>query len=197
MAAPEGPEEAPVEGGPPALTAANPDLGTAVTAEKTLWYVTLLFLYTNELMERVQLRCNYLILADSVAGAALFTVMTTLLSDRSKGAHLLSRSHVLLLALAPAVLFLCSLVAAVMALIPRIYDYDIELNSDFIARMPRDAYFTFVSMKPDRTKLRDFVYEINVLSRILQHRTRRVDISARLFIAGATSMPVVIALALI
>jgi hypothetical protein len=184
---------------PETARSAMSDSGVAVdgsaeaTDQRTFWYVETLFFYTNQLMERTQLRCNYLILANSVVAVAFFTIVNALLANRGKAEHLLSHSHALLLVLLPSAMFLCSLVAAVTAFLPRIYESEIELNHEFIARMPLDDYRLLISEKTDYSKLRDFIDEIHVLSRILNDRTRRVDTSARLFIAAVVAMPIVTA----
>lgn len=170
---------------------ATPAAGS--TTERTLWYVDALFTYTNQLMERAQTWCNYLILANSVAGVAFYTIMNALLSNRGHGPHFLAAATVLRFALAPSALFLSSIVAAVSAFTPRIYDHKIELNHDFIARMSPEAYQEFVRTKPDEGKLGDFMDEIHVLSRILNDRTRRVAVAARLFVLAATSALIVVA----
>ncbi len=173
------------------------DIDDELTGPRTLWYIETLFSYTNELMERTQLRCNYLILANSVAAVAFFTLVNALLADRGKTGHFLSRAHVLLLALLPSALFLCSLVAAVIAFLPRIYEHEIELNHEFIAKLSLKQYQRLISEKTDYAKLNDFIEEIHVLSRILNDRTRRVDMSARLFIIAVVTMPIVIACAVL
>jgi hypothetical protein len=180
----------------PAVTVAQestPSQGGRVSEPRTLWYVETLFSYINQLMERMQTRCNYLILANSVAVVAFLTMIGALLADRGRDAHLLGRSHSLLIALLPSALFLGSIVVAVTAFLPRVYANDIELNHEFIATLSREGYRRLVEQKVDRLKLTDFVDEIHVLARILNDRSRRVDLSARLFIAGVTSMTIVVA----
>lgn len=163
-----------------------------VSSERTLWYVQTLFAYTNQLMERAQTRCNYLILANSVAVITFLTITNALLSNRGKVEHLMSKSDILLLALLPASIFMCSLVTSVRAFLPRIYDDKIELNHEFIATIDMSGYRRFVLDKPDEGKLGDVVDEIHVLSRILNDRTRLIDSAARLFIFAVLAMLAVI-----
>lgn len=167
------------------------------TAEQTRWYVESLFGYTNQLMERMQVRCNYLILANSVAVVTFFTIMNALLTNRGDADYLVSPREALLFALLPAALFLTSLITAVTAFLPRIYEHQIELNHRFIASIPADAYGELVSSKPDCAKLNDFIEEIHVLSRILNDRTKRVDLTARLFICATVAMIIVIGVTVI
>lgn len=168
-----------------------------ITSERTLWYVEKLFTYTNQLIERTQIRCNYLILANSVAAVAFFTTMNTLLSNRTQTAHLLSNPTTLLLIMVPTSIFLCSLVTAVLAFLPKIYEYEIELNQEFIARMPVKMYKEFVLAKTDESKLGDFVEEVHVLSRILNDKNRLVNAAARIFLLAVVTIPVVIAATLL
>lgn len=168
-----------------------------VSSERTLWYVQTLFAYTNQLMERTQLRCNYLILANSVAVITFLTITNALLSNRGKTEHLISKSDILLVALLPAAIFMCSLVTSVRAFLPRIYDAKIELNHGFIATMDISEYRRFLLDKPDEGKLGDVVDEIHVLCRILNDRTRLVDSAARLFILAVVAMLAVIACAVL
>lgn len=164
--------------------------------EGVRWYVESLFAYTNQLMERMQVRCNYLILASSVAMVSFFAILNALLTNRGKAEqHLLSTSDVLLIALVPSATFLASLVVAVIAFMPRIYDYRIEINQDFIASMSVGRYKSLVFQKTDTEGMNDFIEEIHVLSRILNDRTRRVDKAARLFILAVLLMLVVIGVA--
>jgi len=165
--------------------------------ERTLWYVETLFAYINQLMERTQTRCNYMIFSDSVASVALFTVISAVLSSRGPKAHLVSRSTVIALALLPAALLLASLAVAVSAFLPRIYDPDIELNHEFIARMTAADYHGFIHAKSAASKLDDYIAEIHVLSRILNDRTARVNLSARLFITALVLIPAAIACAFV
>lgn len=171
---------------------------TAPVSDTRRWYVETLFAYVNQLMERTQVRCNYLILANSVAMVSFFTILNALLSNRSEGSHpFLSTAHALAAALGPSALFLASLVSAVTAFLPRIYEYDIELNQEFIASMPVEEYRRFVDEKHEEGAVTDFIEEIHVLSRILNDRTRRVDMAARLFIFGVGAMLIVAGLAAI
>src|SRR4051812_5759033 len=98
-------------GRPPAEkeTAASPEATVRVTTpERSLWYVETLFAYTNQLMERTQARCNYLIFSNSVASVAFFTLLNALLSNRGRGHYLLTQSNAIALALLPAALLLGS-----------------------------------------------------------------------------------------
>ena len=197
----ESPDSSGVRSAVPGVAAASEVDSTApllqVTPERALWYVETLFAYTNDLMERTQTRCNYLIFSNSVASVAFFTLLNALVTHRSKGHHLVSDSTAVTLALIPAAILLMSLVTAVSAFLPRIYDYKIELNHDFIATMTADQYRAFLGAKSDDSKLTDFIEEIHVLSRILTDRSRRVDIAARLFISGVGLIPIVTACAVV
>lgn len=181
----------------------NPDSDVLETTPPQLrgagrWYVESLFAYTNQLMERTQVRCNYLILATSVAMVSFFTILTALASNRAKGDHyLLTIPDVLVVALVPSAVFLASLVASVTAFLPRIYDYRIEINHEFIASMSVERYRRLVLQKSDGEAVNDFIEEIHVLSRILNDRTRRVDRAARLFIVAVILMLVVVGVAAI
>jgi hypothetical protein len=170
---------------------------STVSPDRTRWYVQSVFAYTNQLMERMQVRCNYLILANSVALVAFSSILNSLLANRGKTGHLLSRFDALLLALLPSAMFLFSLVVAVVAFLPRIYDYEIQLNHEFIGRLSPQRYRQFVDEKDGDSQLADFVDEINVLSRILNDRSRRVDTAARLFITAIVLMLIVIASAVV
>lgn len=172
--------------------AAKGDVYSGASLDRRFWYVENLFFYTNELMERTQTRCNYLIFANSVAAVAFSTITNALLSNRGSGHHVLSRSTAILVALLPSAIFLVSLVLAVTAFLPRIYDYKIEINQSFIAKMPLKSYRQLVANKSEDSRLTDFVDEIHVLSRILDDRTKRVDMAARLFIGAVVTMLVAI-----
>lgn len=188
MDSPTGPDETAFDGAP--------QDESQQLREGMRWYVESLFAYTNQLMERTQVRCNYLILASSVAMVSFFTVLNALVSNREKGDHyLFSIPDVLLVALVPSAVFLASLVVSVTAFLPRIYDSDIEINQGFIASMSVDRYRSLVLRKPDREAVGDFIEEIHVLSRILNDRTRRVDIAARLFIVAVVLMLVAVGVA--
>ena len=173
---------------PPAGHGQEPPL---TTPERTLWYVEKLFVYTNQLLDRTQARCNYLIFANSVAAVAFFTTVNALISNRGLIDRFLSKNTVVLLPLLPTSIFLCSLVAAVMAFLPKIYRYEIELNQSFIARMSASEYRTFVDNKPDTSKLDDFIDEIHVLSMILNDKNTLVNASARIFLIAICTIPVV------
>jgi hypothetical protein len=173
-------------------SSAPPSSMPPCTPERTLWYVERLFNYTNQLIERTQTRCNYLIFANSVAAVAFFTTTNAILSNRIQRDFLVSKSTALLLTLIPTSLFVCSLVVAVTAFLPKIYQYDIELNQDFITRMPSNKYREFVIRKTDESKVGDFIDEIHVLSRILNDKTRLVTVSARIFLLAIATIPLAI-----
>jgi Family of unknown function (DUF5706) len=176
--------------------ASPPDGSAQGVSGSSRWHIESQFAYTNQLMERMQVRCNYLILANSVALVSFFTILSALVSNRDpKHTYLLPTSTVLVVALLPSAVFLLSLVVAVMAFLPRIYDNRIEINQDFIASLSVEEYRRLVFQKAEPAALTDFVDEIHVLSRILKDRTRRVDRAARLFIVAVVTMLPVIGLA--
>lgn len=186
-----------VDNGKPKEPDGTPIQVSVVTPERTLWYVERLFAYTNQLLERTQARCNYLIFANSVAAAAAFTIMNLLLANRGQFDYLVSKQNALLLMMLPTSAFLSSLVLAVLAFLPKIYDYEIELNQVFITRMSPDKYREFIDAKTDESKLADFIDEIHVLSRIINSNNKLVKASARLFLISILTVPLVVTLILI
>ena len=161
----------------------------STTDERTMWYVNKLFDYTNQLIERTQVRCNYLILSNSVAAVAFLTTMSSIMIVRgNEAAYVLTKQYVQILSLVPLAVFLASLTASVLAFLPKIYKFDIEINQDFIAKKSEIDYREFVLNKSDKSMLRDFIDEIHVLSLILNDRTRLVNLSARLLIVALISL---------
>ena len=123
--------------------------------------------------------------------------MNTLLSNRASEGYLLTKPNALVLIIVPTSVFLFSLVATVMASLPKIYDDKIELNQLFIASMSVKKYREFVSQKTDEGKLGDFIDEIHVLSRILNDKNKLVNRAACLFLLAVITMLFVVAVTII
>jgi hypothetical protein len=94
----------------------------------------------------------------------------------------------------PTLAFLASVISAVSSSLPKVMDAEIPINQGTIAKQTQEFFIGFVRNRPKEAMIHDFLMETHVLTRILDFKSVRVAVSAKLFIIGAVLAPVTIAL---
>lgn len=169
------------------------------------WYFQELFAYTNRLLERIEQRANFLLVSNSLVGAAYFSILSFFADERHVIARRIGNSSrtipatielstlTIILLLIPALAILASIIFSLLTVLPVVLRSDIKLNHDFIAGMEPDEYYDFVSDRRPTAMRRDFILEIHILSRIINIKSRRVGRSARSFLAAMVMIPPLLA----
>jgi hypothetical protein len=158
------------------------------------WYIERYFIYTNELLERTERRANNLMVANSALIVAYFSILQIISNDvlNSKVVELHFREAIL--SQIPTLAFLASVISAVSSSLPKVMDAEIPINQGTIAKQTQEFFIGFVRNRPKEAMIHDFLMETHVLTRILDFKSVRVAVSAKLFIIGAVLAPVTIAL---
>ena len=162
-----------------------PNSSEELLQQHRIQYVETYFDYTNQLLERAETRANYLLVSDSIFVTAVVAVCSVLTLPDKKG--LPGVGLVLGLAAAPLALFACSVMFAVLAFLPKVFDYTIPINNETVAKLQPEEFRRFVLQRSAHEMLSDYVDETHVLCQILAYRVSYVTRSARLLFAGVVA----------